>query len=155
MRTRLLCVTVTVALVMLGVATTALGASKGPQKATIFGPEVEETGNTCSGGATATAKTFGSVVLDTPGDESRVTGKFTLKRATPNAKFQVTLVEKQPEQLECQSFFVGTITTNKKGNAKFRFAAKRPFAVPTQFWVTVVEESPFVELLASSSVELD
>jgi hypothetical protein len=160
MRTRVLCVAAAVALVTVELASTALGAPKGPQKATIFGPEVEATGNTCAGGATATAQTFGSVVLDTPGDETTVTGKLTLKRVTPNARFQVAFVERDPERLECRDLLVATISTNKKGNAKFHFAAKRLSApVPTRFWVTVVEEfveeSPSNELLASSAVELD
>jgi hypothetical protein len=159
MRTRALCVAATVALVTVDLESTALGAPKGPQKATIFGPEVEATGNTCAGGATATAQTFGSVVLDTPGAETTVTGKLALKRGTPNARFQVDLVEREPEGLGCRNLLVGTISTNKKGNAKFQFTAKRLSApVPTRFWVTVleelVEESPS-ELLASSAVELD
>jgi hypothetical protein len=141
--------------VTLSVASTALGAPKGPQRATIFGPEVEETGNTCSGGATATAKTFGTVVLDTPGNETTVTGKLALKRATPRATFQVTLVEQEPQRVGCQSFFVGMITTNKKGSAKLQFSVKRALAGPTRFWVSAAEQSPFVELLASSAVELD
>jgi hypothetical protein len=156
MRTRVLCVAAAVTLVAVDLAGTALAAPKGPQKAAVFGPEVEASGNTCSGGAAATAQTFGSVVLDTPGDETTVTGKLALKRGTPKARFQVSLVEREPGQLECRSSLVGTITTNKKGNAKFQFSAKRIFApAPTRFWVTAVEESPFTELLASSAVELD
>lgn len=146
----------TATLASLSGAGVALGAPKGSQRATIFGPEVEETGNSCFGGAVSTPTTFGSVVLDTPGDETTVTGKLTIKHATPSAVFQVTFVEKEVEQLECRSFFVGTLTTNKKGDARFHFTAKRAFALgPTRYWVSVPEESPFAELLASSAVELD
>jgi hypothetical protein len=149
------CVAVAVALVSLSLAGTAAGVPKGRQKALIYGPEVEASGNTCSGGATATPQTFGSVVLDTPAEEATVTAKITLKHATPSARFQVTWVERQPLGVECHSFFVGTLTTNGKGAAKFHFSANRSFAGPARYWVSVLEESPFAELLASSAVELD
>jgi hypothetical protein len=155
MRTSIAGVTVVAGLFALALAGPAAGIPKGRQKAMIYGPEVEATGNTCSGGATATPQTFGSVVLDTPGQEATVTGKLTVKHATPGARFQVTWVEREPLALECHSFFVGTLTTNRKGNAKFRFTANRSFAGSTSYWVSVLEESPFTELLASSAVELD
>jgi hypothetical protein len=155
MRTAFGHVAVAVALVSLGFAGTAAGAPKGKQKATIYGPEVEASGNTCSEGAVATPQTFGSVVFDTPAAETTVTGKLTVKHATPGARFQVTWAEREPTGLECHSFFVGTLTTNRKGDAKFHFVANRNFAGPTRYWVTVVEEAPFAELLASSAVELD
>jgi hypothetical protein len=145
-----------VTVLALGVAPPALGAPKGAQKAAIFGPEVEESGNTCSGGAAATPSAFGSVVLDTPGNETTVTGKLAIRGATPSATFQVTFVEREQTGLGCRSFFVGTLKTSKRGSAKFRFAANRaPAFGPTRYWATVAEESPFAELLASSAVELD
>jgi hypothetical protein len=150
------CVPAAMVLAVLGPASPALGAPGGSQRAAIFGPEVEATGNTCAGGASPTLTTFGSVVLNTPGKETTVTGKVTLKHATPSATFQVTLAEKEPGGLECRSFLVGTITTNRKGSAKLQFTAKRASPpLPTRFWVSVLEESPFAELLASSAVELD
>jgi hypothetical protein len=145
-----------VVVLTLGITGTALAAPKGPQKARIFGPETEETGATCAAGATATPSTYGSVVLDTPADETTVTGKIALKGATPSAMFQVTFVETEPSGVECKSFFVGTLKTTKRGSAKLRFSAKRaPAFGPTRYWVTLAEASPFAELLASSAVELD
>jgi hypothetical protein len=139
----------------LAVSGTALAAPRGAQKAAIYGPEVEATGNSCAGGAAPTASAFGSVALDTPGNETAVTGKLAIRGASPSAAFQVTFVEKEPTALECRSFFVGTVKTTKRGTAKFRFTAARAALGPTRFWVTLAEESPFTELLASSSVELD
>jgi hypothetical protein len=145
-----------VALMVVGAAGPALGAPKGAQRAAMFGPEVESTGNTCSAGATPTPSTYGSVVLDTPGDETTVTGKLAIKHATPGATFQVTFVEMEQTSLACKSFFVGTLTTSKRGSAKFRFTAGRTSTLSaTRYWVTVAEESPFAELLASPAVELD
>jgi hypothetical protein len=147
---------VAVAVLTLGVAGTAQGAPKGPQRAAIYGPEVEETGNTCAAGAGATPGTFGSVVLDTPGDETTVSGKVTVKHATPSATFEVTFVEREPMGVNCSSFLVGTLKTSKRGSAKFRFLAARASALgASTYWVTLAEESPFTELLASSAVELD
>jgi hypothetical protein len=154
MRRLLLSLALAASLVALGTSAAAGAPPKGPKKVPLFGPNVQETGFNCAAGGFRTEKTFGSVVLDTPGNESTVTGKVKLKGATPNATFAVDLGEGS-ESSNCEIFTVGWLTTDKKGKAKFQFSAGR-FAGDTFFWIFILEEPPpRKDILATPAVELD
>src|ERR1700739_4460558 len=81
---------------VLALSLSALGASsalaqapEGAKKAPMFGPDVEDSGFTCEGGANPTPKTFGFVVLNTPGNDTTLSGTLGLKRAAPKTTYEV------------------------------------------------------------------
>ena len=59
-------------------------------------------------------KTFGFASLNTPGNETTLSGEVALKRAAPNATYEVRAGQEAPTF--CTGIPVGTIVTNKEGN---------------------------------------
>ncbi|HEV2980649.1 MAG TPA: hypothetical protein VGX51_04405 [Solirubrobacteraceae bacterium] len=140
------------ALSALGVSSALAAAPKGAQKAPIYGPSPELT---CQGGAAPTPKTFGFVVLNTPGNETTVSGKVVLRHAPPNATYKLVVVGSSSDGGTCGPISEGILrlTTNKKGNGTLHFnGVKREEPVMVRFTVQLFTES---EQFASSSVELD
>jgi hypothetical protein len=122
------------------------GAPEGAQKAPIFGPNEFIVG--CGTGGQPTAETFGFAVLNTPGDDTTLTGEVALKGAEPDQTFEVAAV-----QGVCESITpVGTITTNSKGNGNLHFTTARSPAATT-FFVDLVREG--AQAFATPAVELD
>ena len=119
---------------------------KGAQKAPLYGPNP---GAPCPTGATATPQTFGFAVLNTPGDETTVTGEVSLKHAARNTTYEV--VNNQDDSGFCAVIGVGNLTTNRKGNGSLHFTTAR-LPGSTRFWVTL-KTAP--EELNTPAVELD
>ena len=145
-------------LVFLALALSAVGASsavaaapKGAQKAPLYGPEAES-GFSCEAGVFPTPETFGFVVLNTPGNETTVSGEVVLKHAAPDNTYPVVFVQ----QVEGSSCVAATtvstaFTTNERGNANLHFKVPRE-AIATKFWVGIgLEPGTF----GSPAVELD
>ena len=130
------------------------GAPEGAQKAPMFGPNVEQSGFTCEGGANPTPKTFGFVVLNTPGNDTTLSGELALKRAAPNTTYEVA-TEQSVVSPSCVSIptIVGTLTTNAKGNGNLHFTTER-ITEATKFWL-VAPNATHTEFYGSSAVELD
>ena len=139
------------ALSALGASSALAAAPQGAQKAPIFGPNVENSGFTCKGGAAPTPKTFGFVVLNTPGNDTTLSGEVALKGAAPNTTYAVDVEKEVPPTL-CFVSTVGAITTNKKGNGNAHFTVARPLG--TKFWIAVVNQVRH-EVYGSPAVELD
>jgi hypothetical protein len=140
-------------------AGTALAsAPKGAQNAPIFGPFFEKTPAElilCEGdGGELTPKTFGSAVLNTPGDELTLTGVVALKRAAPNVTYVVWAIQSFGPY--CSSTSVATIATNRKGNGQVHIKTERVQG-PTQFSVYLLREvaAEDFERYGSPAVELD
>ena len=154
MRRLLVSFALTLALCAVGASSALAAAPEGAQKAPMFGPNVEQNGFTCEGGANPTPKTFGFVVLNTPGDETTLTGEFALKRAQPNTTYEV-VTEQSVVSASCVSIptLVGTLTTNTKGNGNLYFTTERITAA-TKFWLAAANETR-TEIYGSSAVELD
>ena len=144
-------------LVFLALALSAVGASsavaaapKGAQKAPLYGPEAES-GFSCEAGVFPTPETFGFVVLNTPGNETTVSGEVVLKHAAPDNTYPVVFVQQVAGSFCTVSNTVSTaFTTNKRGNANLHFKVLREGAA-TKFWVGIGFEpgtfgSPAVEL---------
>jgi hypothetical protein len=140
-----------IALLGLSASTALAAAPEGAQKAPLFGPNYTVSGFDCSTGAFPTPKTFGFVVLNTPGNEMTVTGEVALKRAAKNTAYEV--IDVQDIGGFCFNFVVGTITTNNKGNGNLHFAVER-LTGSTEFWVALWNV-PGEEFLGNSAVELD
>ncbi len=125
------------------------GAPQGAQKAPLFGPFSPSQPVSCSTGAEPTPKTFGFAVLNTPGDETTLSGEVALKHATPNATYNVVVV-----QGVCLAFTpVGEITTNGQGNGNLEFTTARNPAAKT--FIVNVENTAAPEEFISPAVELD
>ena len=149
MRRLLLTFGLAVSLSALG-ASSALAAPEGAQKAPLFGPE---SSLFCSGG-TPTTNTFGFVVLNTPGDESTLTGKVVLKGAAPNTTYNVA--DLQIKGPACAGHFRGSqIHTNGQGNGTVKFTVLRDPEF-TEFAVAVTTALfPLDNAFISPAVELD
>jgi hypothetical protein len=152
MRRLLLPLTVALSLLGLSASTALAAAPEGAQKAPIFGPNASFSGITCETGAAPTPKTFGFVVLNTPGNEMTLSGEVALKRAASKTTYIV--FDEQGVGGTCFTFFAGEITTNKKGNGNLHFTNER---VPgsTKFFVTIFNLSNVEENYGSPAVELD
>src|SRR5713226_5268094 len=87
-------------------------APEGAQKAPLYGPNAAS-GFSCEAGVFPTPKTFGFVVLDTPGKEATVSVQVALKRAAPKTEYTV-FVAQSMGSLCTFSFSSSNITTNKK-----------------------------------------
>src|ERR1700751_1171272 len=154
MRRLLLSLALALALCALGASSGLAQAPEGAKKAPMFGPNVEESGFTCEGGANPTPKTFGFAVLNTPGNETTLSGTLALKRAAPNTTYEV-VTEQSVVSPSCVSIpsLVGTLTTNTKGNGNLHFTTER-ITEATKFWLVATNET-FTEFYGSSAVELD
>lgn len=146
MRSLLLSLTLAVSLSAGGASSAAAQAPEGAQKAPMYGPV---SGSTCETGGLPTLQTFGFAVLNTPGDETTVTGEVSLKHAAPNTTYEV--VNDQDISGLCMFIGVGNLTTNRKGNGNVRFTTER-LPGSTRFWVTM-KTAP--EELTTPAVELD
>jgi len=153
MRRLLLSLALALTLSALGASSALAEASEGAQKAPLFGPNP---GSTCTSGGNPTSKTFGSVVLNTPGNETTLTGEVALKHAAPNATYEVFEVEFGP--IFCHAGFnpAGTFTTNNEGNGNFHLNVERQPGT-TKFFVEVARFVPpsTVEEFIIPAVELD
>jgi hypothetical protein len=125
------------------------GAPEGAQKAPLFGPASFV--GSCFTGGTPTPETFGFAVLNTPGDETTVTGEVALKRARPSTTYDVTIVQALP--VGCEITIGHTITTNNKGNGNLHFTVER-VPVGREFFVEVFNVAN-AEEYASPAVPLD
>ena len=131
-------------------ASTALAAAReGAEKAQIFGPNIFAK---CDTGAFPTSKTFGFVVLDTPGNDTTLSGEVALKHAKANTTYEVA-DQQDPGNCESLPVTVGTIMTNKKGNGNLHFTDLR-IPTATEFFV-IIFNSVTEELYGSRAVELD
>ncbi|HEV2980253.1 MAG TPA: hypothetical protein VGX51_02375 [Solirubrobacteraceae bacterium] len=153
MRRLLLMFALALTLSAVGASSALAAAPEGAQKAQLYGPFGFESAS-CGSGAYPTPETFGFVVLNTPGDETTLTGEVALKHAAPNTTYSVRVAELVPPPLgACFERAPGVITTNKQGNGNLHFTTARvPSA--TTFEVKVVSGS-LTEVYASSVVELD
>jgi hypothetical protein len=88
--------------------------------------------------------------LNTPGDETTITGVLALKRAAPNTAYGVVVVATP----SCNLALAGEVTTNKEGNGTLEFTVPRPSGAKFFVLAKTVVEPPF-ELYASPLVELD
>jgi hypothetical protein len=120
------------------------------QTAPLYGPVPR--GITCPTGGTPTPKTFGFAVLNTPGNEARLTGEVVLNHAAPKTTYRVDVVP--VTSFVCFEFSpVGEITTNKQGNGNLHF---RTVHDPTTNGAFVtVENALQTERFISPAVELD
>jgi hypothetical protein len=151
MRRLLLSFALAASLSALGASSALAQAPEGAQKAPLYGPKAGN-GFSCEAGVFPTPKTFGFVVLDTPGNEATVSAQVALKRAAPNTEYSVFVAQNIP--FGCVNIPASSnITTNKQGNGNLHVTVER---VPTadKFWVGVASTSS-QETIGSSSVELD
>jgi hypothetical protein len=152
MRRLLLSLALVLMLSALGASSALAKAPKGAQKAPLYGPSFTPT---CEGGAAPTTRTFGIAVLNTPGDETTLSGVISLKGAEPNATYVV-----DPTQAPlgpCAGTTIETIRllhTNGKGNGTVEFSGPRDPGT-TEFWVELFNEAPPFDEYASPAVELD
>jgi hypothetical protein len=146
MRRLLLSLALALTLSAVGASSALAEAPEGAQKAPLYGPHATPS---CDIGAEPTPKTFGSVVLNTPGDETTLTGEVALKGAKPNTEYEVGIAELSPAI--CFTDEVATITTNKKGNGNFHLNVERRFGLTT-FFAFVVNST---EEFASPAVQLE
>jgi hypothetical protein len=153
MRRLLLSLTLALTLSAVGASSALAEAPKGAQAAPLYGPDPFFS---CDTGGVPTPETFGLAVLNTPGDETTITGEVALKHATPNAEYFVEVWQSEPFfHGQCTMHRVGTITTNKEGNANLHFTAERE-SFASVFSVRVFRfVSAGVETYLSPAVELD
>jgi hypothetical protein len=123
------------------------------QTAPLFGP-IPGANEVCEGGV-PTPKAFGFVVLNTPGNETTLSGEVALKNAKPKYRIprQGCPDDLRPRGVGCTLKTVGTITTNKNRNGNLHFTDGR-LPGTTSFNVAVVTLS-FLEIFESAAVELD
>ena len=129
------------------------GAPEGAQKVPLFGPFVHVL--VCPTGGPPTANTFGFAILDTPGNETRVSGVVAVKGAQPNTEYVVGVVESENGS-NCTGAVAGELHTNRVGNGNLEFnVERRPGA--TMFFASVARPTLLggKEQFASSPVELD
>jgi hypothetical protein len=142
-----------VSLSAVGASSAMAAAPEGAQKAPLYGPEFS---STCTGGAAATAHTFGFAILNTAGNETALSGVVSLKGAAPNATYRVEPVQAEPEAVLCGvlASSIVLLHTNGKGNGTVEFSGER---VPgnTTFNVEVFNVAPPFDEYGSPAVELD
>jgi hypothetical protein len=145
MRRLVLSLTLALTLSAVGASSVLAAAPEGAQKVPLYGP-FNPAGLNCATGGTPTPGTFGFAVLNTPGDETTLSGEIALKHVAPNATYPVDVLQ------DCGSTFVGTITTNTKGNGNLEFTTERDPGT-TEFIVDV--NAGTLEEIVSPVVELD
>ena len=126
-------------------------APEGAQKAPLCGPEAVATN--CEVGTVPTPNTFGFAILNTPGNETTVTGEVALKHAAPHATYFVGIASPQA----CiMPILIGTLTTNGQGNGTFEINTERTPG-STKFFVALLREvTPAkLETFGTPAVELD
>lgn len=138
-----------VAAVTVGVSSAA--SPEGARKAPLYGPNIIGSGYSCPTGATPTAATFGFVVLNTPGNDTVLSGEVSIKRASPNTTYSIA-DEQDPGN--CTNITqIASVTTNGQGNANVHFQVPRmPSA--TEFWIGL-ESGGFTQVFGSAAVPLD
>jgi hypothetical protein len=146
MRRLLLSLALALTLSAVGASSALAAATVGAQKAPIYGLV---DGSTCETGGFPTPQTFGFAVLNTPGDETTVTGEVSLEHAAPNTAYEVGLIESLG--VFCLAREAGTITTNRNGNGNLHFTTERSPG-STRFFVNL-KTAP--EELNTPAVELD
>jgi hypothetical protein len=152
MRRLFLSFSLALALSALGASSALAEAPEGAQKAPLYGPEAANAFS-CEAGVFPTPKTFGFVVLNTPGNEATVSGEIALKHAAPNTEYVGVFVDQSTGPFCTPSPTGANITTNKKGNGNLHFSVER-VPTATKFWVGMTSASGS-ETIGSSSVELD
>jgi hypothetical protein len=153
MRRLVLSIGLALSLSALGASSALAEAPEGAQKAPLFGPE--SIGFLCFGG-TPTAETFGFVVLNTPGNESTLTGEVVLKRAAPNTTYNVADLQSQGGTSCAGAFRSGQeLHTNRQGNGTVKFSVERDPGFD-EFSVAVsTGQFPINNAFISPAVELD
>jgi hypothetical protein len=147
---RRLLLSLALALSAVGASSALAGAPEGAQKAPLYGPKAES-GFSCEAGVFPTPETFGFVVLNTPGNETTVSGEVVLKHAAPDTTYPVVFVTQVAGSFCTGSTVSAAFTTNKRGNANLHFKVPRE-ATATKFWVGIgLEPGTF----GSPAVELD
>jgi hypothetical protein len=149
MRRLFLSLALALTLSAIGASSALAEAPKGAQKVPLYGPEADF-GFSCESGVFPTPKTFGFVVFNTPGNETRLSGEVALKDAAPNTQFPLSVV--QVTGTECTGSGAGTITTNKQGNGNLRFSVGREPGA-TKFFVEI--GNFLEETFGNPAVELD
>jgi hypothetical protein len=149
MRRLLVPLTLAMSVFALSASTALAAAPEGAQKASLY-DIVGKEGN-CTTGFPAVGATHGFVVLNTPGDESVVTGEVSLKRGSPNTTYNVFLYQ---DIILCNFALVATLQTNGQGNGNAHFEVPRN-PVATDFFVAVLHKSPPISEFGSPAVELD
>ena len=146
MRRLLLSLALALTLCAVGASSALAEGPEGAQVAPLYGPFNPYSGLNCGAGGTPTPGTFGFAVFNTPGHETTLSGEVALKHAAPNATYPVEVLQ------DCGSTFVGTITTNTKGNGNLHFTTERDPGT-TQYIVDVNAGTD--EEFVSPVVELD
>jgi len=151
MRRLLLSLALALALSAVGASSALALGREGAQKAPLYGPKAES-GFSCEAGVFPTPETFGFVILNTPGNETTVSGEVVLKHAAPDSTYPLVFVQQVAGSFCTGSNTVSTaFTTNKRGNANLHFRVPRE-ATATKFWVGIgLEPGTF----GSPAVELD
>jgi hypothetical protein len=117
---------------------------EGAQKAPIF----SSTGADCRTGTAPTPPTFGFASLNTPGDETTITGVLALNGVAPKETYEVFVLG-----VPCTAeVFAGALTTNMEGNGTLEFAVPRPSGA--KFYVEARASLRF-EPYGSPPVKLD
>ena len=151
MRRLLLSLALALTLSAAGASSALAEAPEGAQKAPLYGPNAAS-GFSCEAGTFPTPKTFGFVVLNTPDNETTVSGEFVLKHAAPNTGYFTLFIRQATGPLCTFSETSKTVTTNAEGNANLHFTFDR-VPTATKFWVGVGE--PPGETFGSPAIELD
>ena len=138
------------AIATIGVAT-AGAAPEGAQKAPLYGPNIVSSGFSCSTGAAPTAAKFGFVVLNTPGEDGRLTGEVSIKGASANTTYSLADEQDPGDCVNIIQFAM--VTTNGQGNANVHFSIARIHSA-TSVWVGLEAEG-FSQVLGSSAAPLD
>jgi hypothetical protein len=155
MRRLLLSLTLALTISAVGASSALAEAPEGAQKALLYGPEPGVP--TCEFGGPPTAKTFGFAILNTPGNETTLSGVVSLKGAVPNATYQVRRIQAEPPFGLCGEFVEPprpSLHTNGSGNGTVEFSG---FRIPgaRKFYVEVENEAPPFDEYISPTVELD
>jgi hypothetical protein len=133
----------------LGASSALAEAPKGPQKTPIYSAEF---GLECANNVRPPG-TFGFAVLNTPGNEMKLSGDVALRHVLPNATYEVVAPQTSPLIAVCPDPIVGSITTNEVGDGNLHFTVER-FPPATEFWVQVL--NPVTEeQFESTPVEVD
>jgi hypothetical protein len=154
MRRLLMSLVLALTLSAVGASSALAAAPEGAQTAPLYGPEPL---TACETGATPTLRTFGFAILNTPGNETTLSGVVSLKGAAPNATYRVSPVEAGPPFGSLCLTPVESVVflhTNGRGNGTVELGGERiPGA--TKFFVELTNQAPPFDEYASPAVELD
>jgi hypothetical protein len=152
MRRLILSLALTVSLSAVGASSALAAAPEGAQKAPLYGPEFS---SICPGGVAATPHTFGFASLNTPGNETTLSGVVSLKGAAPNATYRVEPVQEFLGSLcVTPTPSIVLLHTNGKGNGTVEFSSVRERGT-TAFNVEVFNVAPPFDEYGTPAVELD